>query len=128
MLVLTVQQKSVGSNAVPNVATPQEDAEYKAAVTENDPIRAKILKHIVEMGNSVMYKKAAGDLHALKAKQPTYFAETEMFRRTLVILQSHHYRLQARYFILNLFNKGLMRRIIFDEEMGEEETTGSDTG
>ncbi|KAK5458453.1 hypothetical protein LTS15_004535 [Exophiala xenobiotica] len=120
--------KSVGSNAVPNVSTPEEDAEYKAAVTESDPIRAKILKHIVEMGNSVMYKKAAGDLHALKAKQPTYFAETEMFRRTLVILQSHHYRLQARHFILNLFNKGLMRRIIFDEEMGEEESTGSDTG
>lgn len=97
-------------------------------MTDDDTIRAKILKHIVEMGNSVMYKKAAGDLHTLRVKQPTYFAETEMFKRTLVILESHHYRLQARHYILNLFNKGLMRRIILDEEMEENDTTGSDTG
>ncbi|KAK6379604.1 uncharacterized protein PV06_00495 [Exophiala oligosperma] len=120
--------KSVGSNVPLNVSTPEEDAKYKAAVTDDDTIRAKILKHIVEMGNSVMYKKAAGDLHTLRVKQPTYFAETEMFKRTLVILESHHYRLQARHYILNLFNKGLMRRIILDEEMEENDTTGSDTG
>lgn len=77
------------------------------------------------MGNSVMYKKAAADLHSLKAKQPIYFADAEMFRKTLVILETHHYRLQARHFILNLFNKGLMRQIILDEELGED--TESDT-
>ena len=104
----------------------EEDAKYKAAVTDDNHVRAKILKLIVEMGNSVMYKKAAGELHTIKAKQPTHFTDTVMFRKTLVILESHHYRLQARHFILNLFNKGLMRRIILDEELGDD--TGSDTG
>ncbi|KIX02819.1 uncharacterized protein Z518_08762 [Rhinocladiella mackenziei CBS 650.93] len=119
-------EKSVGSFEGPQVASAEDDAKYKAAVTDENPVRAKILKSIVEMGNSVMYKKAAADLHALKAKQPSHFADTEMFRKTLVILESHHYRLQARHYILNLFNKGLMRRIILDEEMGDE--TESDTG
>ncbi|KAL2410849.1 Target of rapamycin complex 2 subunit ste20 [Exophiala dermatitidis] len=119
--------KSVGSSSVPQRPNPEEAARYKAAVTDTNPVRAKILKNIVEMGNSVMYKKAAGELQALKAKEPSYFADTQMFRKTLVILESHHYRLQARHYILNLFNKGMMRRIIFDEEMGESESS-SDTG
>ncbi|EXJ92873.1 hypothetical protein A1O3_01427 [Capronia epimyces CBS 606.96] len=117
--------ESIGSSTVPQTPTAEENSRYKAAVTDGDPVRAKILKHIVEMGNSVMYKKAAADLQSLKVRDPSHFADTEMFRKTLVILESHHYRLQARYFILNLFNKGMMRRILFDEEMGEE--TGSDT-
>lgn len=120
-------QRSVASHAVAHGPTAEEDADYKSAVTDENPTRAKILKHIVEMGNSVMYKKAAAELHAIKAKHPAHFATTEMFRKTLVILQSHHYRLQALHFILNLFNKGLMRRIIFDEEMAEE-NSGSETG
>ncbi|EXJ58216.1 hypothetical protein A1O7_05641 [Cladophialophora yegresii CBS 114405] len=122
---LTVQ-KSIGSSTVPQSPSAQDDAQYKAATTDDNPVRAKILKSIVEMGNSVMYKKAAGDLHTLKTKQPSHFGDTEVFRKTLVILESHHYRLQARHFILNLFNKGLMRKIIFDEEMGD--SPGSDTG
>jgi len=124
--------RSIGSSRAPHAPTAEENAAYKAAVTDDNPIRAKILTHIVEMGNSVMYKKAAADLHNLKAKQPAHFADTTMFRKTLVILESHHYRLQARHYIFNLFNKGLMRRIIFDEEMGEEsggsDDSGSDTG
>jgi rapamycin-insensitive companion of mTOR len=104
----------------------ENDAKYKAATTDDNPVRAKILKSIVEMGNSVQYKKAAGELQSLKTRQPQHFGDTDMFRKTLVILECHHYRLQARHFILNLFNKGLMRKIIFDEEMGE--STGSDTG
>lgn len=116
----------MGSSTVPKSPWVDGDAEFKAATTDDNPVRAKILKSIVEMGNSVMYKKAATDLHALKSRQPSHFGDTEMFRKTLVILESHHYRLQARHFVLNLFNKGLMRKIIFDEEMGD--SAGSDTG
>ncbi|OAL38348.1 hypothetical protein AYO20_02407 [Fonsecaea nubica] len=118
--------KSVGSATVLVSTSPEDDVKYKYATTDDNPVRAKILKSIVEMGNSVMYKKAAADLHALKARQPSHFGDTEMFRKTLVILESHHYRLQARHYILNLFNKGLMRKIIFDEDMGD--STESDTG
>ena len=119
-------QKSVGSSTIPQSLSAENDANYKAATTDDNPVRAKILNSIVEMGNSVMYKKAATDLHALKSRQPSHFGDTEIFLKTLVILESHHYRLQARHFILNLFNKGTMRKVIFDEEMGD--STGSDTG
>jgi hypothetical protein len=103
-----------------------DDSRYRAATTDENHVKTKILKHIVEMGNSVMYKKATAELQALKTKQPAYFSDMDLFQKTLVILESHHYRQQARHKILNLFSPTVMRRIILDEEMGE--STESDTG
>lgn len=123
---MLIAQKYIGSSRVPHSPSADNDAKYKAATTDDNPVRAKILKGIVEMGNSVMYKKAAADLQSLKTRQPNHFGDTAMFRKTLVILECHHYRLQARHYVLNLFNKGLMRKIIFDEEMSD--SAGSDTG
>lgn len=116
----------MGSASHARVPNPEHEAIYKAATTDEDPVKAKILKLVVEMGNSVMYKKATGELHTIKAKQPTHFSDTELFRKSLIILESHHYRQQARHKILNLFNPNVMRNIVLDEEMGE--STESDTG
>jgi rapamycin-insensitive companion of mTOR len=103
-----------------------EDAErYRNAVHDEDPVNANILKLFVEMGNSVMYKKIEGKLHAMKTRHTVLFTDVGLFKKALVILESHHYRLQAREFILNLFNRSVMRKIVFDET---EEETESDTG
>ena len=103
-----------------------EDGErYKRAIHDDDPTKADILKLFVEMGNSVMYKKIAGELQLQKARHPTRFTDVGLFKKALVILESHHYRLQAREFILNLFSRGVMRKIVFDEA---EEDTELDTG
>lgn len=105
-----------------------EIEKYKAATTDADPVHAKILKLIVDMGNSVMYKKVAGDLQIVKAKHNGAFTSVQLFQKTLYILQSHHYRLQARQFILDLFDKTVMRQIVLEEEDSEEDSDGEDTG
>ena len=103
-----------------------EDAErYKNAITDDNSTNVKILKLVVDMGNSVMYKKIAGDLHVLKIRHPGRFNEIELFKKCLTVLESHHYRLQARQFILDLFDKGVMRKLVLEEEADETE---SDTG
>lgn len=89
---------------------------YKAATTDSDPVAERALKLVVSMGNSVMYKKVATDLQVLKIKHPNIFTSTKLFQKTLFILHSHHYRLQARQFILDLFDKGTMRQIVLDED------------
>ena len=104
---------------------PVDATRYRNAIQDDDAVNANILRLFVEMGNSVMYKKIAGELQVTKARHPTRFTDAGLFRKALTILESHHYRLQAREFILNLFNKSVMRKIVFEET---EEDTGSDTG
>lgn len=105
--------------------SPEDMQRYREAVHAEDPVSANILRLVVEMGNSVMYKKIAGELQVLKSRHPVHFTEAEIFKKVLIILESHHYRLQAREFILNLFNRSVMRKIVFEET---EEDTASDTG
>lgn len=38
---------------------------YKAVTSDPDPVNQQILKHIVDMGNTVLSKRAAADLHRL---------------------------------------------------------------
>ncbi|OQD81832.1 hypothetical protein PENANT_c025G05566 [Penicillium antarcticum] len=94
--------------------TPPE--KLKEATTDPDPVNQKVLKLIVDMGNTVLSKRAASDLHGLKSKQPERFHQAHLFRKTLCILESHHFRLPARRFALDLFDKRVLRRIVLDED------------
>lgn len=100
---------------------------YKAATTDTDSVHAKILKLVVDMGNSVNYKKVPGELQGVRVKQQAAFTSVQLFQKTLYILQSHHYRLQARQFILDLFDKNVMRQIVLEED-DDDESDGEDTG
>ncbi|EPS28863.1 hypothetical protein POX_f07939 [Penicillium oxalicum] len=88
----------------------------KEATTDPDPANQKILKQIVDMGNTVLSKRSAADLYNLKSKQPERFHQVQLFRKALCILESHHYRLPARRFALDLFDKSVMRRIVLEED------------
>ncbi|KAL1986846.1 hypothetical protein VTN96DRAFT_5499 [Rasamsonia emersonii] len=89
---------------------------FKAATSDPDPIKQKILKSIADMGNTVLSKRAASELHSLKAKHPDYFRQVDLFRKTLTILESQHFRLPARRFALDLFDKSVMRRVVLEED------------
>ncbi|KAJ6172542.1 hypothetical protein N7470_001609 [Penicillium chermesinum] len=94
--------------------TPQ--TKLKEATTDADPTNEKILKLIVDMGNTVLSKRSASDLNNIKTKEPERFHQVHLFRKTLCILESHHFRLPSRRFFLDLFDKSVMRRIVFDED------------
>ncbi|KAJ5569736.1 Armadillo-like helical [Penicillium hispanicum] len=106
------------------ISFPQYDAEsrrtpqgqLKEATTDPDPVNHKILKLIVDMGNTVLSKRSAADLHSIKSKQPERFHQVHLFRKTLVILESHHFRLPARRFAIDLFDKSVMRRIVLEDD------------
>lgn len=55
-------------------------------------------------------------LCSLKTKHPECFRQVALFRKTLMILESHHYRLPARRFALDLFDKSVMRRVVLEED------------
>ncbi|RAL11629.1 putative cytosolic regulator Pianissimo [Aspergillus homomorphus CBS 101889] len=103
--------------------TSQE--KFKEATLDPDPANQKILKLIVDMGNTVLSKRAASDLHNIKSKQPDRFHQPHLFRKTLNILESHHFRLPARRFALDLFDKSVMRRIVTDDDSDTDSDTTS---
>ncbi|THC90827.1 hypothetical protein EYZ11_009713 [Aspergillus tanneri] len=99
---------------------------FKEATLDSDPVNQKILKLIVDMGNTVLSKRAAADLHSIKSKQPERFHQLNLFRKTLSILESHHFRLNARRFALDLFDKSVMRRVVLEDESDtDSEATSS---
>ena len=95
-------------------------AKFKEATQDPNPVFAKVLKAIVDLGNAVLTKRAAGELHAVKAKKPECFKDVQLFRKTLIILESHHFRLPARQYALDLFDKEVLRRVVLDEDSDEE--------
>ncbi|KAK2813674.1 hypothetical protein FQN50_000072 [Emmonsiellopsis sp. PD_5] len=113
----------------PYKPNPQADRvqreRFNAAATDPEPVRQKILNLIVDMGNTVLSKRAAADLHSLKTKKPEYFRHISLFQKALVLLESHHFRLPARRFALDLFDKSVMRRIVLDDEDGDDDEDDS---
>ncbi|KAM5475566.1 hypothetical protein MauCBS54593_001258 [Microsporum audouinii] len=93
---------------------------YKAASRDSDPLKQKILSLVIDMGNTVLAKKAAADLQVLKTNRPDCFRRIDLFEKVLVILESHHFRLSARRFALELFDKTVVRRIIFGDDSGSD--------
>ncbi|KAL4807139.1 Rapamycin-insensitive companion of mTOR, N-term-domain-containing protein [Aspergillus unguis] len=111
----------------PTEAKRASQEKLKAAVSDPDDINQKILKLVADMGNTVLSKRAAADLHSIKSKEPERFHQPHLFRKTLSIIESHHFRLPARRFALDLFDKSVMRRVVLDEEPGSDSDSDSAT-
>jgi hypothetical protein len=57
----------------------------------------------------------------MKLKHPECFRQTQLYRKALLVLESHNIRLFARRFVLNLFDKDVLRQIVLGEEESESE-------
>ena len=93
-------------------------------VTDEDPTNNDILKAVVKLGNTVLSNKAAADLNALKVKKAPGLRSPELFHKVMTILAQHHYRLPACRFVLDLFDKSVMRKLVLEEEESDGEVDG----
>lgn len=87
-----------------------------AEVLDPDPVTSKILKAVTDLGNTVLAKRAAGELHSIKGKKPPQFQDDEVFRKVLWILERHHFRLPVCRFVIDLFDRKVLRRIVLEED------------
>ncbi|KAL0265378.1 hypothetical protein SLS55_001344 [Diplodia seriata] len=114
--------------AVKTLRTPTD---AKNGITDDDPINARILKLVVDLGNTVLAKRAATDLHNIKTKKAPGFQKPAMFHKVMAILELHHFRLPVCRFVIDLFDKNVLRQIVLEEEEsssegGEEEEEEDD--
>ncbi|KAI9846768.1 MAG: hypothetical protein M1837_003617 [Sclerophora amabilis] len=97
-------------------SAPALPAAEETSLAEDDPVNAKILQLIVDLGNTVLTKRALSDLMHIKTKKASGFRDPRLFRKVMRILESHHYRLFVRRFIIDLFDRSMMRRVVLDED------------
>ncbi|KAI5294240.1 hypothetical protein KEM52_004409 [Ascosphaera acerosa] len=98
--------------AIADAETAAQLERYKAAVTDPDPLQRKILSLFVDLGNSILAKKAAADLQTIRIRRPAAFMNLALIRKVLVLLESHHYRIHARRFALEVFDRSVINRYV----------------
>ncbi|THX23150.1 hypothetical protein D6D12_08615 [Aureobasidium pullulans] len=94
--------------------------------TTTSPQNAEIIKSVIKLGNTVLSNKAAADLNSFKQKKAPGLRSPQLFQKVLVVLSSHRYRLPACRFVLDLFDRGVLRRLVLEEEGSEDDEEEDD--
>lgn len=58
----------------------------------------------------------------IRMRHPEAFSSIELYRKVRDMLGSHNFRLPVRRFLLDLFDKGVMRKIVLEEDESENES------
>jgi hypothetical protein len=89
-------------------------------------VNRRVLELIVDLGNMVLYKKALTDLQKLRSRKPSAFRSTQFFKEVMSAMEWNHYRLGVRRMVIDLFDKNVMRQIVFDEDEDDDDDDSSD--
>ncbi|RDA86257.1 hypothetical protein CP532_5088 [Ophiocordyceps camponoti-leonardi (nom. inval.)] len=76
-------------------------------------VNERIMELIVDLGNMVLYKKALTDLQRLRQRKPKAFRSVDFFKKVMGLMEWNHYRLGVRRLVIDLFEKNVMRQIVF---------------
>jgi rapamycin-insensitive companion of mTOR len=91
-----------------------------AARQDDDIINQRILELIGDFGNTVLLKRTYSELMHIKQKKVPGFKSPALFKKVMLILECHHFRLPVRRFVIDLFDRSVMRQIVLDEESSED--------
>ncbi|KAI1484278.1 Rapamycin-insensitive companion of mTOR, N-term-domain-containing protein [Daldinia eschscholtzii] len=94
-------------------------------IDEPDPTNRRILELMTELGNMVLYKKAKVELLQLRHKKAPGFRQPSLFRKVLALLECHHFRLPDRHLVIELFDKSVLRHIVYGEDSSDESASSS---
>lgn len=94
----------------------------------DEEVNERVLALIVDLGNMVLYKKALTELQKLKQRKPSAFRSTRFFKLVMGAMEWNHYRLGVRRMVIDLFDKNVMRQIVFDEDEDDSENSEGESG
>jgi len=95
-----------------------------SVVQDADPTNAAILSSIVKLGNTVLTNKALAELNGFRHKKAAAgFRSVGLFKKAMGLLASHAYRIPQYRFVIDLFDKSVLRRIVLEGDDGEEDLT-----
>lgn len=109
----------------PPPAGPRDTTDVPPLATDEE-VNSRIVELLVELGNTVTYKKAVVELQKLKQRKPSAFRSTDFFKYVMGRLEWNRYRLGVRRMVIDMFDKNVMRQIVFDEESEESAESEED--
>ena len=65
-------------------------------------------------------------MNSFKQKKAPGLRSLQLFQKVLVVLSSHRYRLPACRFVWDLFDRGVLRRLVLEEEGSEDDEEEDD--
>lgn len=68
----------------------------------------------------------ANNGNSIKAKKAPGFQKTTMFHKVMAILELHHFRLPVCRFVIDLFDKNVLRQIVLEEESSSDDDSDDD--
>ena len=69
-------------------------------------------------------RNATNVLRRYKVRKAPELQRVDLFHKVMSVLASHHYRLPACRFVIDLFDKSVMRRIVLEESDVESGESG----
>jgi hypothetical protein len=96
------------------------------AMTDDDPTNAGILSSITRLGNTVLTNKALAELNGFKHKKCPGFKSPALFRKVMTLLASHGYGIPQWRFVIDLFDKEVLRKIVLEEEDESDDSVRSE--
>ncbi|KAH6684264.1 Rapamycin-insensitive companion of mTOR, N-term-domain-containing protein [Halenospora varia] len=109
--------------------TEDQQTAMAFAKTDEDFVSNRILELVIDLGNTVLQKRAMTELMHIKTKNVPNFRQPALFKKVMTLLESHHFRLTVRRFVIELFERSVLRRIVFEEESDEEDmASDNDSG
>jgi len=93
----------------------------RGSIDDIDPMNKAILDSIVKLGNTVLTNKAVAELNSYKAKKAPGFQKSALFRKAMVLLASHAYRIPQYRFVIDLFDKTVLRKIVLEDESDDDD-------
>ena len=107
-------------------ASREQRAAIMAAKTDDDFVSNRILELVIDLGNTVLQKRAMTELMHIKSKKLPNFNHPALFRKVMTLLESSHFRINVRRFVIELFERSVLRRIVFEEESDDEDMDSDD--
>lgn len=119
------EHETSSSIRLPDTQTTIQEPASIIVDEANDTNRRALELIEVELGDMILYKKARVELHQMRHRKVPGFRQPAMFRRVLGILEGHHYKLADRHLIIELFDKNVLRHIIYGEDSSDEGDSNS---
>jgi hypothetical protein len=63
---------------------------------------------------------------SIKAKKASGFQKPALFHKVMQVLESHHFRLPVCRFVIDLFDKRVLRQIVLEEDDNDDEGSDDD--
>ncbi|KAL2760914.1 hypothetical protein ACRALDRAFT_1078558 [Sodiomyces alcalophilus JCM 7366] len=109
-------QKTILTPPPPMAARPPLEKGDMPPPHDEAAVNKMIIDLVVDLSNVIIYKRAITELKQIKQNNAAGFSNPKLFKRVMAMLEYNHYRLPIRRMVIELFDKSVLRSIVFEED------------